>query len=105
LSIVKSSQLNFFSGEPADNAAKFMDWLRIVKGNEFAGVCYAVFGLGHHDWVQTYQRIPTLCDTMLEQHGGKRLLDRGEGDAGASNFFEMFDDFEAKLWEVLLKVH
>ncbi|KIM86528.1 hypothetical protein PILCRDRAFT_815766 [Piloderma croceum F 1598] len=92
-----------FEGEPADNAAKFVDWLRIVKGNGFAGVCYAVFGLGHHDWVQTYQRIPTLCDNLLEQHGGKRLLDRGEGDAGASNFFEMFDNFEAKLWEVLSK--
>jgi sulfite reductase alpha subunit-like flavoprotein len=99
------AQLYSLSGEPADNATKFVDWLRTVEGNTFAGVRYGVFGLGNHDWVNTYQRIPTLCDNLLEQHGGKRLLDRGEGDAGASNFFEVFDEFEAKFWEVLSKVY
>jgi cytochrome P450/NADPH-cytochrome P450 reductase len=92
-----------FEGEPADNAAKFVDWLENIKGNEFDGVRYGVFGCGNHDWVQTYQRIPTLCDSLLEQRGGRRLIDRGEGDAGSSNFFEAFDEFEGKLWAVLSK--
>lgn len=93
-----------FEGEPADNAAKFVDWLSHVEGEELSGVRFAVFGCGNHDWVQTYQRIPKLCDELLEQHGGKRLVARGEGDAAASDFFEVFDDFEAKLWEAFGKV-
>lgn len=92
-----------FEGEPADNAAKFVDWLKNIEGDEFTGVRYIVFGCGNHDWVSTYQRVPKLCDSLLEQHGGKRLMDRGEGDAGASNFFEVFDEFEAKIWETLSK--
>ena len=97
-------RLNSLPGEPADNAAKFVDWLRNIKGNEFSGVRYGVFGCGNHDWASTYQRIPTLCDDLLEQHGGKRLVNRGEGDAAASNFFETFDEFEAKLWVTLSMV-
>lgn len=93
-----------FEGEPADNAAKFVDWLSHVEGSELSGVRFAVFGCGNHDWVQTYQRIPKLCDELLEQHGGKRLVTRGEGDAAASDFFEVFDDFEAKLWDAVGKV-
>lgn len=82
-----------------------MDWLRVLKSNELSGVRYGIFGCGNRDWVQTYQRVPTLCDTLMEQHGGKRLIIRGEGDASASDFFEVFDEFEAKLWELLSKVH
>jgi cytochrome P450/NADPH-cytochrome P450 reductase len=81
-----------------------VDWLENIKGSELAGVRYCVFGLGNRDWVRTYQRIPILCDSLLGQHGGKRLLDRGEGDAGASNFFEAFEEFESKLWAALSKV-
>lgn len=65
---------------------------------------YGVFGCGNHDWVQTYQRIPNLCDEIFEQRGGKRLFARGEGDAGSSDFFEVFDAFEASLWTALTKV-
>ncbi|KAF7973316.1 hypothetical protein HWV62_15559 [Athelia sp. TMB] len=90
-------------GEPADNAAKFVDWLAHLEGAELAGVRYGVFGCGNHDWVNTYQRIPKLCDDLLEKHGGHRLLLRGVGDAGDSNFFQSFDEFEAKLWDALSK--
>ena len=60
-----------------------------------------MFGCGHHDWVRTYQRIPTLIDRTIEERGGQRLVARGEGDAGGAEFFESFDAWEAKLWEVL----
>lgn len=81
-----------------------MDWLAHLSGTELAGVRYGVFGCGNHDWVNTYQRIPTLCDNLLEKNGGQRLLPRGAGDAASSNFFQTFDEFEDKLWEALSKV-
>jgi cytochrome P450/NADPH-cytochrome P450 reductase len=92
-----------FEGEPADNATHFVDWLSHLETAELAGVRYGVFGCGNHDWVNTYQRIPTLCDDLLEKRGGQRLLPRGVGDAGASDFFQTFDEYEANMWEVLSK--
>ncbi|KZT04430.1 cytochrome P450 [Laetiporus sulphureus 93-53] len=92
-----------FEGEPADNAAHFVEWIRNLKGKELANVNYAVFGCGNHDWVLTYQRIPTLIDDTLEERGGRRLVPRGAGDASSPEFFEVFDEWEAKLWETLSK--
>lgn len=92
-----------FEGEPADNAAHFVSWLLSVKGQELPNLRYAVFGCGNKDWARTYQRIPKLIDAQFEEHGGKRLIERGEGDAGSADFFEAFDDWEAKLWHVLPK--
>ncbi|KAF7794903.1 hypothetical protein EIP86_006046 [Pleurotus ostreatoroseus] len=92
-----------FEGEPADNAAHFVEWLSSLKAQELANVRYAVFGCGHHDWARTYQRIPKLVDQTLEGRGGRRLVERGEGDAGGSELFESFDAWESNLWEVLAK--
>lgn len=93
-----------YTGEPADNAAHFIHWLQTLQGNELEGVEYTVFGCGNHDWVQTFQRIPTLCDDLFEKRGGKRLLPRGVGDAGSGDFFQVFDEYETQLWETLCKV-
>ncbi|OCH86500.1 cytochrome P450 [Obba rivulosa] len=92
-----------FEGEPADNAAHFVEWLTSLKGNELADVSYAVFGCGNRDWVRTYQRVPKLVDETLEERGGRRLLTRGEGDASTAEFFESFDEWEAELWKTLPK--
>jgi sulfite reductase alpha subunit-like flavoprotein len=91
-------------GEPADNAARFIDWLRHLEGNKLENVRFAVFGCGNSDWSATFQKIPILCDELLEKHGGSRLVPRGAGDAGSANFFQTFDDFEANLWTTLSKV-
>lgn len=90
-----------FEGQPADNAKHFVEWLENVKENAFAGIKYAVFGCGNKDWVNTYQRIPTLIDNALGQHGAVRLVERGEGDAAAAEFFETFDRWEKAVWEKL----
>ncbi|KAJ7674373.1 cytochrome P450 [Mycena rosella] len=92
-----------FEGEPADNAARFVDWLRNISGAELANVCFAVFGCGNSDWTATYQKIPTLCDELFEARGGRRLVARGEGDASKGEFFQTFDEFEARLWGALQK--
>ena len=36
-----------YEGEPPDNAAHFVEWLRGLKVNELEGVKYAVFGCGN----------------------------------------------------------
>jgi sulfite reductase alpha subunit-like flavoprotein len=92
------------AGEPPDNAGHFIEWLSGLSGNALGGVKYSVFGCGHHDWVQTYQRIPKLCDEIIAARGGKRLLERGEADAASASFFESFETYETKLWSILEQV-
>ena len=93
-----------FEGQPADNAVHFVEWLSSLSGSELAGTKFGVFGCGNHDWTTTYQRIPKLIDQLFEERGATRLVERGEGDAGGSDFFDTFDAWEANLWPVLSKV-
>ena len=67
-------------------------------------VRYAVFGCGNHDWAQTYQRIPRLIDEVIGKRGGQALLPRGEGDAGGSDIFNDFDQWEELLFKKLTEV-
>ena len=43
-------------------------------------------------------------DELLGKHGGHALLSRGEGDAGGSEIFNEFDDWEDRLFEKLTEV-
>ena len=81
-----------------------MEWIKTLKAGSLTEVTFAVFGCGNHDWALTYQRIPTLCDDTLAQCGAKRIVARGEGDAGSSELFEAFDKWEVMLWESLQDV-
>ena len=90
------------AGEPADNAAHFVDWLSSLTGN-LPQVSFGVFGCGNRDWAQTYQRIPVLIDELLGERGARRIVQLGEGDASAADFFDRFDAWEATLWDVLAK--
>ena len=75
-----------------DNADQFIAWLETMTTSaSLEGVLYAVFGCGHSDWKNTFQRIPTRVDEMLEQHGGKRLAPRGLTDAAKGDIFGDFD--------------
>ncbi|OSC98018.1 bifunctional P-450/NADPH-P450 reductase [Trametes coccinea BRFM310] len=95
-----------YEGEPADNAAHFVEWLTNLQGPEaLAKVKYSVFGCGNRDWQKTYQRIPRLIDDTLAQRGATRLTDRGESDAGGADFFEAFDMWEKRLWEKLSEAY
>lgn len=96
--------LNRHLGQPADNAAHFVDWLSSLKSNDLSKVSYAIFGCGNHDWASTYQRIPTLCDDLIAKRGGERIIPRGLGDAGSGDFFETFEKWETSLWDALHKV-
>lgn len=39
-----------YEGEPPDNAAHFMEWLKGLKGNRLEGMKHAVFGCGHRKY-------------------------------------------------------
>ncbi|CAK7201368.1 hypothetical protein SEUCBS139899_004072 [Sporothrix eucalyptigena] len=92
-----------YEGQPPDNAARFVAWLERVEDNDaFSGTQFAVFGCGHVDWATTYQRVPTLVDTLLAEHGATRLVERGISDASQR---DMFGDFvkwtEDVFWPAL----
>lgn len=110
-----------YEGEPPDNANLFFAWLKNLDGEPLKGVQYSVFGCGNRkcplevlkstsdtrlsgDWKDTFQRIPTLIDSMLEERGAKRVLERGSADT-ANN--DVFNDFEAwedkKFWPTIKK--
>ncbi|MDH6127340.1 cytochrome P450 [Kitasatospora sp. GP82] len=70
-----------YNGQPTDDAAAFVDWLRQAQAGAAEGVSYAVLGVGDRNWSATYQRIPTLVDDRLSALGATRILDRAEADA------------------------
>jgi len=84
-----------YEGEPADNAKRFVETLQTAHHGKHTNVRFAVFGCGHHDWVQTYQRIPKMIDRLLEEAGAQRLLERKEADSGADEFFDAVGEM---LW-------
>lgn len=89
-----------YEGQPTNNAQSFIEWLDTLKKDELKGLRFGVFGCGHKDWVRTYQAIPKKIDCILEQAGGKRIVMRGEADAGG-DFFGDFDDWYDGFWSTL----
>nr|QNR01075.1 NADPH-cytochrome P450 reductase-2 [Ophiocordyceps sinensis] len=91
-----------YEGQPPSNAALFVSWMESLEGNEMEGVSYAVFGCGHHDWVQTFHRIPKLVDSTLCQLGGNRIAPLATADAGERDMFSAFEAWEDdSLWPAL----
>ncbi|CAM4841106.1 unnamed protein product, partial [Rotaria magnacalcarata] len=88
-----------YEGKPCENAKQFVAYLETKPKLE---INYAVFGAGHHDWVDTYQKIPTYIDEMFGQAGGKRIIERGAGDA-AGDLFGSFESWKENLLQVLRK--
>ena len=88
-----------YNGTPPDNSVKFCDWLQ--NGNlsptSLKGVNYAVFGCGNRDWAATFQSIPRLVDSKLEEYGAHRIYQRGEGDA-SDDFDGQFQNWYGSLW-------
>ncbi|KAK5110979.1 hypothetical protein LTR85_000689 [Meristemomyces frigidus] len=89
-----------YEGEPPDNAAQFVTWLEMIKGEDtLSGLEYAVFGCGHSDWQSTFHRIPKLVDELLEKHGAKRIAPRGLSNAADGDMFSDFDTWtEHTFW-------
>ncbi|WP_329399212.1 cytochrome P450 [Streptomyces lydicus] len=70
-----------YNGQPTDDAAAFVQWLKTAPDAAAAGLPFAVLGVGDRNWAATYQHVPTLIDDRLDALGGHRLLPRAEADA------------------------
>jgi cytochrome P450/NADPH-cytochrome P450 reductase len=91
-----------YEGQPADNAAHFVNWVGTLKETELANVSYAVFGCGHRDWAKTFHRVPKYLDSTLEQRGGTKLVAMGSTDAAQGDIFTDFETWEDQiLWPAL----
>ncbi|ANY65848.1 NADPH--cytochrome reductase [Paenibacillus sp. BIHB 4019] len=71
-----------YNGKAPYNASAFVDWLKEAGATEGQAVRYAVLGCGDRTWSGTYQSIPRFIDERLDAIGAKRLVSRGEVDAG-----------------------
>ncbi|RIW32034.1 cytochrome P450 [Bacillus salacetis] len=87
-----------YNGNPPNNAGQFVQWLEESAKGDLAGVKYAVFGCGDHNWASTYQDVPRLIDELLEQKGAERFSARGEGDV-SGDFEEQLDEWKQKMWD------
>lgn len=91
-------------GDPTDNAAKFLVWLKNEAGttpvNFLENVDFTVFGLGNKQY-EHYNKMGKLTNSLIEALGAKRVFEYGEGDDDCS----LEEDFEAwrdKLFPSLL---
>lgn len=94
-----------YEGEPPDNAALFCSWLTNSSDKSMLkGVDYSVFGVGHHDWAQTFHRVPKLVDAKLEENGATRIAEMGLSDTGTTDTFTDFETWEdGVFWPALHK--
>lgn len=88
-----------YNGYPPDNAVQFCAWLRSDEAS-IQGTPYAIFGCGNREWANTYQAIPRALDDGLSGKGGKRLLERGEGDA-SGDLDGAFRTWKESFWAAL----
>ncbi|MCC9021992.1 bifunctional cytochrome P450/NADPH--P450 reductase [Bacillus nakamurai] len=91
-----------YNGKPPSNAGQFVQWLEEIQPGELAGVQYAVFGCGDHNWAATYQDVPRLIDEKLAQKGAERFSPRGEGDV-SGDFEGQLDEWKRSMWEDAIK--
>jgi cytochrome P450/NADPH-cytochrome P450 reductase len=91
-----------YNGKAPDNAERFCRWITdsATPADAGSGLAFSVFGCGNMDWASTYQAVPTLIDTQLENHGAHRIHARGEGDA-RSDFDGQFSEWYQGLWPAL----
>ncbi|CAF4162610.1 unnamed protein product, partial [Rotaria sordida] len=84
-----------YEGKPCENTKQFVAYLESKPKLE---INYTVFGAGHHDWIDTYQKIPTYIDEIIENAGGTRINERGAGD-----FFGALESWKENLFRTLQK--
>lgn len=91
-----------YEGQPADNAAHFVNWINTLKDTELKDVSYAVFGCGHRDWAKTFLKIPHSLNALLEEHSGTRITEMGSTDAAQGDIFTDFETWEDKqFWPAM----
>jgi len=90
-------------GDPTDNAAEFVKWLRASKGDDglLRGLKYCVFALGNRQY-EHFNKVGKYVDKALEELGGERVFDLGVGDDDG-DMEEDFEGWRERLWPALLE--
>jgi cytochrome P450/NADPH-cytochrome P450 reductase len=95
-----------YEGQPPDNATCFASWLTNLetegKAKSLDGHVHAVYGCGHRDWVNTFQKVPTWVDNALVACGSHAGVKRGFSDVSYDDTFNEFDLWaDGSLWPAL----
>ncbi|WQF87994.1 Putative Flavoprotein-like superfamily [Colletotrichum destructivum] len=97
-----------YNGLPSDNTAEMVAWLRVKAASpgSLSHVQYAVFGCGHRDWHDTYQRIPRLVEELLERSGAVKVAPMGMADAATGDMYSDLEQWSLKhLFPALYATH
>eukprot|EP01103_Thecamoeba_quadrilineata_P017448 TRINITY_DN6199_c0_g1_i1.p1 TRINITY_DN6199_c0_g1~~TRINITY_DN6199_c0_g1_i1.p1 ORF type:complete len:674 (-),score=127.37 TRINITY_DN6199_c0_g1_i1:38-2017(-) len=88
-------------GEPTDNAKDFYQALMSEDHppDLLSNLQFSVFGLGNKTY-QHYNSVGRAIDKRVEELGGKRLYERGEGDDDGS-LEQDFNVWKTKFWEAI----
>ncbi|ODV80635.1 uncharacterized protein CANTADRAFT_48366 [Suhomyces tanzawaensis NRRL Y-17324] len=86
-------------GEPTDNANDFIAWLD-DEADTLSNLKYTVFGLGNSTY-EFYNAIGKKIDQKLEEKGGERFAEYGEGDDGVGTMDEDYFTWKDKLIDSL----
>ncbi|GAM21340.1 hypothetical protein SAMD00019534_045150 [Acytostelium subglobosum LB1] len=85
-------------GDPTDNAKEFYTWITSQEREPgmLNGVPFTVFGLGNKTY-EHFNAVARVFDRRLEELGGKRIYERGEGDDDAT-LEEDFQHWKKNMW-------
>lgn len=90
-------------GEPTDNSARFMRWLKNedneVPADFLTALQFTVFGLGNKQY-EHFNRMGKLTDAALEKLGALRCAPYGQGDDDGT-LEEDFETWKTALWPAL----
>lgn len=86
-------------GEPTDNADEFHTWLT-DEADTLSTLRFTVFGLGNSTY-EFYNAIGRKFDQLLEEKGGERFAEYGEGDDGTGTLDEDFLSWKDGVFDSL----
>lgn len=95
-----------YNGLPAENTTKMIAWLDKMASDprSLQNIRYAVFGCGHSDWKESYQRVPQLVDQAMLKSGATRLAATGSSDGATGNVFSDITQWsEQELFPALFR--
>ena len=95
-----------YEGDPCDNTKKFYKWFREQIKNKnsslFNSTKFSVFGLGDTSYEQ-FNAMGRYFDKGLEELGGKRIHQYGEGNAEKNKTEDDFLDWKMDVWKNFAK--
>lgn len=88
----------FGEGDPSDNTADFLTWLRSAKAS-LPNVRYAAFGLGNSNY-KYYNKVVDVVVELLDGLGAQSLMPVGKADDAVGMTEEDFLDWKENLFQL-----